>query len=56
MVAAKETEDVSGLLDMNISRGPKAAELVRLREDCGEFLAMGRNTAITKMQRHRRLK
>jgi hypothetical protein len=56
IVAAQETGGVSNILNMEISGGQKVTELARLREDCGQFLVLGRDAAIRKMQKHKGLK
>jgi hypothetical protein len=54
--AAQQAGDVSNTLTMEIVGGRKATELARLREDCGQFLVMGKGAAIKKMQKHKGLK
>lgn len=54
-----EMQQAGGAADLagtNLVSGHNATELARLREDCGELLAMNRNALIRKMQKHKGLK
>ena len=56
VVEAQQAGNISDSLTAALSGGRKATELARMREDCGQFLVMGRDSVIRKMQRHNGLK
>jgi hypothetical protein len=56
IVAAQEAGGASDISAMELSGGHKATELLRLGQGCDTFLAMGRDAAIRKMQKHKGLK
>jgi len=56
VVEAQQAGNISDSLTAALSGGQKATELARMREDCGQFLLMGRDSVIKKMQRHNGLK
>ena len=56
VVESQEAGNISDSLMAAMSGGQKANELARMREDCGQFLVMGKESVIRKMQRHRGLK
>jgi hypothetical protein len=56
VMEAQQAGQVSDILTMELSGSPKATELARLNQDCGQFLVMGRGAVIKKMQKHKGLK
>jgi hypothetical protein len=56
VVEMQQAGGATDLADTNLVSGQNATELARLREDCGELLAMNRNALIRKMQKHKGLR